>query len=74
MPTAVHVTLGDQARAAAARHLIPEPDVRRARAISTSSYETPEWLVVISTLPDGRRVEMRCELAHPERVARLRLT
>jgi len=70
---ALQVTLGDHARAAAARHRIPEPHVRRARAVTTSSWETPEWLVVTATLPDGRAIEMRCELARPERVAKLRL-
>lgn len=67
------VVLGPEAQAAAARFRIPEPHVRLARSMSVSTYETPQWLMAISLLPDGRRVRMTCELHHPEHVVSLRL-
>lgn len=73
MITARAVTLGDQARAVAARHRIAEPHVCFARAHSTSSYETPEFLVVIGMTAAGQRLEMRCPHDRPEYVTRLRL-
>lgn len=73
MVMASTVTLGPQAEAAAARHHIPERHVRLARVCSTAEWETPQWLAVRATLPDGRHVRLDCELGRPEHVASLRL-
>lgn len=73
MVMASAVTLGPEAEAAAARHHIPERHVRLARVCSSATWETPQFLTVMATLPDGRRVRMSCELERPEHVAFLRL-
>ena len=67
------VTLSDAARSAAERHGIPANEVRMARALSVSTHSTPEWVVAIGQLRDGRRVRMCCSHELPSHVVSLRL-
>lgn len=67
------VTLGDKARAGARRHGIGEHALRLARALGASTHETPEYLVVVATLPDRRRVQLFCCHARPAHIVKLRL-
>lgn len=67
------VTLGDQARAEAERYEIATHSLRLARALSISTYETPEWIVAVGRLPDHRRVRMCCSPERPAHIVKLRL-
>jgi hypothetical protein len=62
------VTLGDSARASAKRFDILEQQLCLARACSISTHETPEHVVAIAQLPDGRRVRMRCSPDRPAHI------
>lgn len=70
------VTLGPGARAAAERYGILESDLKLARAVSVATNEMPQYLVVISRLPepDGRRVQMSCLHETPGHIVSVRLT
>lgn len=67
------VTLGDQARSEAQRYGIGPHVLGLARALAISTYETPEWIVVVGRLPDHRRVRMCCSPERPAHIVKLRL-
>lgn len=67
------VTLGPGARAAAERFGIQESGLKLARALSYSTNDMPQYLVVIGQLPDGRRVQMSCLHETPGHIVSVRL-
>jgi hypothetical protein len=66
------VTLGEGARRMCPRLGIAESDVRDARAGSISEHDSPEYLIVMGELPDGRSVRMMCRHDMPWHVVSFR--
>lgn len=62
------VTLSDAAKSAAERYDILPSELRLARALSVSTHETAQFLVVLATLPDERRVRLYCSPGQPAHV------
>lgn len=67
------VTLGDAAKAAAERHDVLLSDLRMARALSVSTHEDAQYVVVLATLRDGRRVRLSCSPERPAHIVTFRL-
>jgi hypothetical protein len=67
------IVLAGPAQTACSRLGIPERAVKRARARSISSYDTPRHTVVVGELPDGRAVQMNCQVTRPGYVLSVRL-
>lgn len=65
------VTLSPSAAVAARRHDVPVIELQAARADSVSIHETPEYVVAIAQLHDGRRVRMHCSPALPSHIVKL---
>lgn len=65
------VTLSALARSTAERNHITVSELQAARADTVSVHETPEYVVAIAALRDGRRVRMCCSPALPSHVVKL---
>jgi hypothetical protein len=68
------VTLSERAKALLGQFGLTERDLKRARAGSVSSSETPQYLVVHGDLPDGRTVRMLCRFDLPCHIVTFRPT
>lgn len=71
--TPADVTLSCLARATAARLGVDEPTIKRARAGSGHTYETPAFLVAVAVLPDGRQLRFQCRYDQPAHVVALHI-
>jgi hypothetical protein len=65
------VTLSQLARLTARRNHVEVSELQVARADTVSIHETPEYVVAIAALRDGRRVRMCCSPALPSHVVKL---
>jgi hypothetical protein len=70
----VVVTLSPEARSSAARLLIPEPVVKRARQRPFREHQEPAFLVAYAELDDGRTLRMRCCHHDPGQIVSLGIT
>ena len=71
--TTSSISLSCKALAACRRLGITEAAAKRARASSSSSHETPAFLVVTGELEDGTPVLFKCQHDRPGHVIELHL-